>query len=178
LRERIAGFRVRLDLADPDDVAKDRVLPRLPADPGRCAPTIRSTMRTTPRPWPARPPTPRARPSLLEIARVCRARPEKPAAARSTRRSSRSTSSRTACAQRQLLVMFQLGRPDRYLLPFYWRDLAAGTLTVERAQELIDHLCLMLSVYTPPHYRRGLYDRAARWQRARCGGNELTRMFL
>jgi pyruvate-formate lyase len=77
----------------------------------------------------------------------------------------------------QRMLMFQFGRPDRYLLPFYRRDLAAGRLTPADALELIDCLGIMLSEYTP----RGL---AVGWM---LGGgdaagvdvcNELTALFL
>jgi len=40
---------------------------------------------------------------------------------------------------------FQLGRPDRYLLPYYEADLAAGRITREEAQELIDCLSVMIN---------------------------------
>ena len=76
-----------------------------------------------------------------------------------------------------LFGLYPLGRPDRYLAPFYERDIENGLLTRERAQELIDCLCL------------GISDRV--FSRAACGfmvggttedgepfENELTYMFL
>ena len=80
------------------------------------------------------------------------------------------------CAGQQMLL-FQLGRPDRYLLPLYRRDLAAGRITPDEALEWIDCLALMLSEYTP----RGL---AVGWMvggRDASGAdvcNELTDLFL
>ncbi len=44
-----------------------------------------------------------------------------------------------------LFGLYPLGRPDRYLYPFYKRELEAGTLTRELAQELIDNFCLSIS---------------------------------
>jgi pyruvate-formate lyase len=76
-----------------------------------------------------------------------------------------------------LFGLYPLGRPDRYLYPFYKRDVEGGALTREEAQELIDQFCL------------GISDRV--FTRAACGfivggrdasgvlvENALTYMFL
>ncbi|MBR5528532.1 MAG: hypothetical protein IKV97_05950 [Clostridia bacterium] len=73
--------------------------------------------------------------------------------------------------------LYPLGRPDRYLLPYYENDIKNGVLTKEFAQELIDNLCLGVSGYV--------------FSRAACGfivggsdgygnliENDLTYMFL
>ena len=73
--------------------------------------------------------------------------------------------------------LYPLGRPDRYLYPFYEKDVKEGKLTREFAQELVDNLCLGVSGYVFP--------------RAACGfivggtdkdgnlvENDLTYMFL
>lgn len=73
--------------------------------------------------------------------------------------------------------LYPLGRPDRYLLPYYERDRARGTLTRVDAQFYIDSLCLLVSTYV--------------FSRAACGfivggmdasgkpvENELTGMFI
>ncbi|MBO5653278.1 MAG: hypothetical protein J6S44_03590 [Clostridia bacterium] len=44
-----------------------------------------------------------------------------------------------------LFGLYPLGRPDRYLYPFYKKDIENGTLTRELAQELVDNLCLYVS---------------------------------
>lgn len=44
-----------------------------------------------------------------------------------------------------LFGLYPLGRPDRYLYPYYERDLKNGTLSKEFAQELIDNFCLCIS---------------------------------
>lgn len=44
-----------------------------------------------------------------------------------------------------LFGLYPLGRPDRYLYPFYARDLAEGRITKAKAQDLVDNLCLGIS---------------------------------
>lgn len=76
-----------------------------------------------------------------------------------------------------LFGLFPLGRPDRYLYPYYKKDIENGSLTKEFAQELIDNFCLYVS------------DRV--FSRAACGfivggvdadgslvENDLTYMFI
>ena len=76
-----------------------------------------------------------------------------------------------------LFGLYTLNRPDRYLYPYYKKDLEDGVLTREDAQELIDNFCL--------HVSTRVFSRAA------CGfivggrlpdgtnvENELTYMFL
>lgn len=76
-----------------------------------------------------------------------------------------------------LFGLYPLGRPDKYLLELYQKDITNGTMTKEFAQELIDNFCLMIS------------DRV--FSRAACGfivggqdekgkliENDLTYMFL
>ncbi len=76
-----------------------------------------------------------------------------------------------------LFGLYPLGRPDRYLYPYYKRDIESGALTPAFAQELIDNFCLCIS------------DRV--FTRAACGfivggrdadgalvENDLTYMFL
>ena len=43
--------------------------------------------------------------------------------------------------------LYQAGRPDQYLLPFYEADTSSGKETVQSAQELIDCFCLLYSTY-------------------------------
>lgn len=76
-----------------------------------------------------------------------------------------------------LFGLYPLGRPDRYLYPYYQKDAESGNITKEFAQELIDNFCLYVS------------DRV--FSRAACGfivggkdengvpvENDLTYMFL
>ncbi len=80
------------------------------------------------------------------------------------------------CAGNQMLL-FQLGRPDRYLLPYYRADVAAGRLSEDEAQELIDCLGIMLNEYTP----RGLavgFMVGGRDSSGLDASNELTALFV
>lgn len=76
-----------------------------------------------------------------------------------------------------LFGLYPLGRPDRYLYPYYEKDIASGAMTRELAQELVDNFCLYVS------------DRV--FSRAACGfivggkdrdgnlvENDLTYMFI
>jgi hypothetical protein len=44
--------------------------------------------------------------------------------------------------------LYQLGRPDRYLIDFYRRDVERGLITPEAALELIDCICILFTTYT------------------------------
>jgi formate C-acetyltransferase len=44
---------------------------------------------------------------------------------------------------------FQLGRPDRYLYPYYQKDIQNGALTKERAQLLLDCLGIQINMRVP-----------------------------
>ena len=113
---------------------------------------------------------------LLEIAKICRKVPENPAS--TFREAIQSIHFMTYClCAGQRMLLFQLGRPDRYLWVYYQRDIAEGRITKEEAQELLDCLCIMLNEYTPRALAVGFL----------VGGldsygndvsNELTRMFL
>ncbi|MBQ4157632.1 MAG: hypothetical protein IJD86_05790 [Clostridia bacterium] len=75
------------------------------------------------------------------------------------------------------MQQFQLGRPDRYLYPYYRRDIESGTLTTETAQTLIDLLAIQINNRVPhglsSGYMVGGYDKTGR-----LVSNELTHMFL
>ena len=63
---------------------------------------------------------------------MCRRVPEYPA--RTLREALQAAHFVTFClCAGQRMLLFQLGRPDRYLLPYYRRDLAAGRITPEAA---------------------------------------------
>lgn len=113
---------------------------------------------------------------LREIAAVCRKVPEMPASSFREALQAVHLVTFALCAGQQMLL-FQLGRPDRYLLPFYRHDVALGLLNADRAQELIDCLCLMLNVYTPRSLAVGFMV-GGRDGSGRDICNELTRLFL
>lgn len=52
--------------------------------------------------------------------------------------------------------LYQLGRPDRYLLPYYEQDILQGIIDEDSAQELIDCLCLLFNMYIPQGLAAGL----------------------
>ena len=74
---------------------------------------------------------PARRAELSEIARVTAKVPERPA------QTFREALQSVHFVTMSLVGLYQLGRPDRYLLPYYRRDLEAGRLTREDALELI-----------------------------------------
>ena len=70
---------------------------------------------------------------------------------------------------------FQLGRPDRYLLPFYERDIASGALTPERAQLLFDCLSVQINMRVPNGLSSG-YMVGGRDRDGKIVANDLTLM--
>jgi formate C-acetyltransferase len=85
---------------------------------------------------------------LREIARICRRVPRH--APDTFREAMQAVHFLTFClCAGNRMHLFQLGRPDRYLWGLYARDLAAGRITPDAAQELIDCLALLLNEYTP-----------------------------
>jgi trans-4-hydroxy-L-proline dehydratase len=113
---------------------------------------------------------------LRETAAVCRNVPEKPASSLREALQAVHLVTFALCAGQQVLL-FQLGRPDRYLLPLYRHDIKTGVLNVDQAQELIDCLCMMLNVYTPRSLAVGFMV-GGRDGSGRDICNELTRLFL
>ncbi|NLG24196.1 MAG: hypothetical protein GX558_02495 [Clostridiales bacterium] len=73
--------------------------------------------------------------------------------------------------------LYQMGRPDQYLLPYYRRDVESGALTPEFAQELIDCFCLLYNEYTAKGLAVGLMV-GGRYPDGTDVDNELTEMFL
>ena len=175
LRRQIEAYRSHLDLARAEDLERDafyracllalealRDLSRKYADHAeRLAAAISNPLRVA---------------ELQEIAAICRRVPEEPA--RTFREALQAIHFVTFClCAGQQMLLFQLGRPDRYLWPYYQRDKAARLLTEPSAQELIDCLCLMLNAYTP----RGLAVGFMVGGRDGTGAdisNDLTRLLL
>jgi pyruvate-formate lyase len=175
IRRQIESYRERLDLTRPVDMERDAfyractlALDALVACAGRYADLAEAQAEDEA--------DPQRQEELHEIARLCRRVPEFPA--RTFREAMQAIHFVTFClCAGQRMHLFQLGRPDRYLLPYYRRDLTEGRTTPEEALELIDCLALLLSEYTP----RSL---AVGWMlggRDAAGSdvcNELTALFL
>lgn len=73
--------------------------------------------------------------------------------------------------------LFSFGRVDEYLLPYYEADLAAGRLTREEAQELIDCFCLLFAPTVPPWAAAGFMIGGVDRQ-GRPVENDLTWLFM
>jgi len=113
---------------------------------------------------------------LLGIARICRKVPENPVS--TFWEAVQATHFITFClCAGQRMSMFQLGRPDRYLWTFYQRDLADGRITPDKAQELLDCLCILFNEYTPRSLAVGFMV-GGMDAHGNDMSNDLTRMFL
>ncbi len=116
---------------------------------------------------------------LLEIARICRKVPLYPA--ESFREAIQSVNFFTYVVSLNPLRLntqqFQLGHPDRYLLPYYERDRQSGQLTKEKAQLLLD--CLGIQINNRVH--NGLssgYMVGGRDETGQIVENDLTEMCM
>ncbi len=175
IKQQIERYRAKLDLAQPDALAKDAFYRACQITLDALISCARhyadeASKQAESKADPVR------KSELLEIAQILRHVPEYPA--RTFYEAIQSTHFVTFClCGGTRTTLFQYGRPDRYLLPFYRKDLAEGKITEDLAQELIDCLGIMLTEYTPPSLAVG-------WM---VGGkdasgsdicNELTMLFL
>ena len=116
---------------------------------------------------------------LLKISELCRKVPEN--AAESFYEAIQSVHFITHCMSlnpyRACTQQFQLGHPDRYLYPFYERDIKNGIITKDEAQVLID--CLAITINTRVH--NGLssgYMVGGRDTDGKLVANELTMLLM
>ena len=72
---------------------------------------------------------------------------------------------------------FQLGHPDRYLLPFYERDIQNGTITKKSAQLLLDCLGIQINMRVRSGLSSG-YMVGGRDEQGNIVANELTEMCM
>ncbi|NLI00570.1 MAG: hypothetical protein GX446_13880 [Chthonomonadales bacterium] len=175
VRELIARYRARLDLSRAEDLEADHfyrgclaALDGLVALANRYADRAEEMARSEQDAG--------RRAELLEIAAICRRVPEHPAETFREAVQSVHFVTWALCAGNRFLLM-QLGRPDRYLWPYYERDISSGVLTREEAVELLDCLAIMLNEYTP----RGLavgWMVGGRDETGRDVTNELTYLML
>ena len=115
---------------------------------------------------------------LREIAAVCRRVPNFPA--QSFREAVQSVHFITFCLSMNphryfSMQQFQLGRPDRYLYPFFLADKKKGILTDRDAQTLLDCLAIQINNRVPHGLSSG-YMLGGRDRQGNIVANELTRM--
>lgn len=116
---------------------------------------------------------------LYEIARICRAVPRKPAA--TFYEAVQSAHFMSFCVSFNPLRLcpqqFQLGHPDRYLLPYYEADMASGRINRERAQLLMDCLAIQINHRVPAGLSSG-YMLGGRDESGAVVANEVTELGL
>lgn len=74
-------------------------------------------------------------------------------------------------------MQFQLGRPDRYLLPYYENDIKNGVITKDFAQLLLDCLAIQINNRVPRGLSSG-YMVGGRDENGKTIQNELTEMCM
>ncbi len=179
LREGISGILERIDrLSQGADVAKKRFY-------GSCRACLEAVERFAQRyAYLARKlaeecEDPRRRKELELIAQTCARVPERPAS--SFREAVQSVHFLTFCLSINPFrftaggQQFQLGRPDRYLAPYYEADLKAGRITKDEAQELIDCLAVTINRRVISGLSSG-YMVGGRDAEGKTVANDLTRM--
>lgn len=114
---------------------------------------------------------------LLLIADICKRVPEQPA--QSFYEAVQSVHFVTHCLTyapyRMNCQQFQLGHPDRYLLPFYQKDIAEGRITREEVQLLLDCLAIQMNMNVHSGLSNG-YMVGGRDAKGELVANELTVM--
>ncbi len=126
-----------------------------------------------------REPDPKQAEEYRTIARICRRVPKYPA--ESFREAVQSAAFVTYAISvkplRPSMLQFQLGHPDRWLLPYYEKDTAAGALTDYDAQTLVDCLCVQINRRVPNGLSCGLMVGGSLPDGTPVS-NSLTKMFL
>ncbi len=116
---------------------------------------------------------------LMKIAEICAKVPRKPA--ESFYEAVQSVHFLTYCLTldplRLCYQQFQLGHPDRYLLPYYERDIKNGVITREEARLLLDLLGIQINMRVPNGLSSG-YMVGGRDGEGRVVANELTEMLM
>lgn len=116
---------------------------------------------------------------LTEVARICRKVPAEPAESFHEALQSVNFVTHTLCCNpyRRWHQQFQLGHPDRYLLPYYEKDIKSGAITKERAQLLLDLLGIQINTRVPNGLSCG-YMVGGRDANGNIVQNELTEMLM
>ena len=117
------------------------------------------------------------RAELEKIAEICRKVPAYPA--ESFYEAVQAVHFVTYCLSmdplRPVPLQFQLGRPDRYLYPFYKNDIKRGILTEDFARLLMDCLGIQINMRVPNGLSSG-YMLGGRDENGDIVANELTRL--
>jgi formate C-acetyltransferase len=119
------------------------------------------------------------RAELYRIAHICRRVPAEPAtsfyeAVQSVHFLCHSLSFNP---YRPCFQLFQLGHPDRYLYPYYKRDIESGAITDGEAQLLLDCLGVQINMRVPTGLSCG-YMVGGRDEAGNIVANELTEMLM
>ena len=116
---------------------------------------------------------------LYEISRICHKVPAQPA--ESFYEAVQSVHFVTYCLTvnpfRKWEQQFQLGHPDRYLLPYYLNDIKNGIITREKTQLLLDCLGIQINLRIPNGLSSG-YMVGGRDENNHIVSNELTDMCM
>ena len=116
---------------------------------------------------------------LLQLAEICRRVPAYPA--NGFYEAVQSVHFITHCITRNPFRpnnnQFQLGHPDRYLLPYYEKDVQEGTITKEFAQLLLDCLGIQINMRVPHGLSSG-YMVGGRDAKGDIVANDLTEMCM
>ena len=122
---------------------------------------------------------PERKAELTEIARICKKVPAHPAESfhEAIQSAHFITYALSLNPFREGNQQFQLGRPDRYLYPYYVKDIQNGSLTRERAQLLLDCLGIQINMRVPNGLSSG-YMIGGRDRFGNTVSNELTEMCM
>lgn len=121
---------------------------------------------------------PARRNELLKISEICKKVPAKPA--ETFYEAVQSVHFITYCLSLNPFrgsQQFQLGHPDRYLLPFYEKDIERGAITKDYAQLLLDCLGIQINMRVPNGLSSG-YMVGGRNEKGEIISNELTDMCM
>ena len=116
---------------------------------------------------------------LLRIAEICKRVPAEPA--QSFYEAVQSVHFVTYCLSlnpfRYGCQQFQLGHPDRYLYPYYKKDIEKGIITKDEAQLLLDCLGVQINMRVPSGLSSG-YMVGGKNENGEIVANELTEMLM
>ncbi len=122
---------------------------------------------------------PKRKAELIKISEICRKVPKKPA--ETFYEAIQAVHFITYCISlnplRLAFQQFQLGHPDRYLLPYYLNDIKNDVITKEYAQLLLDCLGIQINMRVPNGLSSG-YMVGGRDENNNIVSNELTDMCM